>query len=72
MPLYEFSCARCGHDFEKIVSGAPAVTCPNCGSNETRKKISACARRPAKTSGGEAPVSGCGSCSGGNCASCHQ
>lgn len=73
MPLYEYTCEKCGHDFEELVSGSAEVQCPACGSHATHKLISACARR-SRGDGGDfsAPVStgGCGSCMGGNCASC--
>ena len=37
MPLYEFSCAKCGEQFEELVmSSKPEaiakVVCPECGS----------------------------------------
>jgi putative FmdB family regulatory protein len=37
MPIYEFACGKCGHEFEDIVamsSGAPA--CPKCGAATER------------------------------------
>ena len=42
MPIYEYRCPSCGHDFEKLVKiGAPAPPCPECGAEEVKKKISA-------------------------------
>lgn len=74
MPLYEFSCDKCGKNFEELVFGEEAVSCPHCGATSVRKLLSACARRARGGSGDfdTAPVSGggCGSCMGGNCASC--
>lgn len=74
MPLYEFTCEKCGHDFEELVSGETVVECPACGSSDTRKVMSACARRRRGDgeTGGAAASSGCGSCMGGNCASCRH
>lgn len=72
MPIYEFSCAKCGREFEEITS-RDSVPCPHCGSHDTRKMMSACARRSSRSGddGGYTPSGGgCGSCSGGNCASC--
>ncbi len=42
MPIYEFSCCTCGKDFEKLVFGSEeySATCPECGSDDTRKRFS--------------------------------
>ena len=45
MPLYEFSCAKCGEQFEELVmSSKPEaiakVVCPECGSPKVKKKVS--------------------------------
>ncbi len=42
MPIYEFTCEECDENFEKLVRivGNVQVTCPNCGSTRTRKKMS--------------------------------
>ncbi len=45
MPLYEFSCAKCGEQFEELVlSSKPEalakVACPECGSHKVAKKVS--------------------------------
>ena len=47
MPIYEYECNACRHDFESIqkISDAPLVDCPQCGEPELRKKISAVAFR---------------------------
>ncbi len=62
MPLYEYRCKNCGHEFEKMVRFSEALVsphCPVCESEETEKKLSIFA------TGG--PVngksSGAGSCS---------
>lgn len=43
MPIYEYQCTRCAHEFEKLVfAGDDAgVTCPECDSPEIKKKMSA-------------------------------
>jgi putative FmdB family regulatory protein len=43
MPLYEYLCSECAHNFERIVkfSDAPLTTCPQCGKETVRQKISA-------------------------------
>lgn len=41
MPIYEYSCPDCSHDFEKIVKvGAPAPPCPECEGTDVAKKVS--------------------------------
>lgn len=71
MPIYEFTCDKCGHDFEEITNSDTSRACPYCGSTETRKMMSTSARRPRGGEDYSAPSSGgCGGCSGGNCASC--
>ncbi len=75
MPIYEYNCKKCGHEFEEIVYGEGTPECPKCGSTETQKLMSCCVHHGGGTGGSEysAPVSsggGCHGCSGGNCASC--
>ncbi|MEO8585862.1 MAG: zinc ribbon domain-containing protein [Acidobacteriota bacterium] len=43
MPLYEFTCAKCGATFEELVAGSLdtlGVTCPECESAEVEKLVS--------------------------------
>lgn len=67
MPIYEYRCAGCGHEFELLVFGNKTVLCPACKSPEVVKKISAFG-----VSGVEKQTSssGCGSCSKSSCSSC--
>lgn len=44
MPIFEYSCANCGQDFETLVRNADAmeqVSCPVCSDNEVVRKFSA-------------------------------
>ncbi|HEX4305177.1 MAG TPA: zinc ribbon domain-containing protein [Solirubrobacterales bacterium] len=42
MPIYEFECEGCGACFEELVAaGTAAAPCPGCGSERTRRLISA-------------------------------
>jgi putative FmdB family regulatory protein len=43
MPLYEYQCASCGKSIEILqkVSDEPIVICPDCGSAQLKKKVSA-------------------------------
>ena len=42
MPLYEYRCKDCGHEFEELVpfSRADQVVCENCGSEHTQRLMS--------------------------------
>jgi len=43
MPIYEFRCEGCGKEFERVVfaSDEEKAECPECGSDETTKLLSA-------------------------------
>ena len=42
MPIYEYKCSNCGHQFEKIpkFSDKPAKVCPKCSTDGLKKLIS--------------------------------
>ena len=42
MPIFEYICDNCGHEFETLqkVSEAPLKKCEACGAKKLRKKIS--------------------------------
>lgn len=44
MPLYEYHCEDCDHEFEKLVRFSDPATqmpaCPGCQSHNTRKRLS--------------------------------
>jgi putative FmdB family regulatory protein len=42
MPLYEYRCEACGHQFEKIqrFSDEPITVCPSCGRGPVVKLLS--------------------------------
>jgi putative FmdB family regulatory protein len=42
MPLYEYRCAACRHEFEALVRAQdPAPTCPSCKSSDLEKLLTA-------------------------------
>jgi len=47
MPIYEYQCAACGHQFETLqkISDKPFSKCPDCGKDALKKLISASAFR---------------------------
>ncbi len=75
MPLYEYRCRDCGHQFEilqQVGQGAAAMSCPSCDAGALEKQFSTFAT----TSGNGDPASfaseGCGAgtcCGGGACGS---
>jgi putative FmdB family regulatory protein len=41
MPIFEYQCAKCGHQFEYLVlPTSPAATCPKCKSRKLSQQIS--------------------------------
>ena len=62
MPIYEYRCPECGHDFESLVRSAAATpACPGCGCASPEKKLSAFATL-GDHGGAEAFPAACGSC----------
>ena len=61
MPIYEFKCEDCGKEFEKFVvsfSQIDSVKCPECGSGNVKKKVSACSVGGSSTSAGSCTAFG--------------
>ena len=41
MPIYEYQCDECGHDFEELVmSSEETISCPSCHSEQVHKVMS--------------------------------
>jgi len=69
VPIYEYRCRGCEHEFEKYVHGpSTKVACPTCQSGDVTRKLSVFGL---KSDGGfmAAPTTG-GGCCGGGCG-CH-
>lgn len=72
MPLYEYHCADCGHQFEALVPAGRAddETCPDCGT-QARRLLSLVAAPVRGSDGAAMPVAGGGGgCCGGACGNC--
>jgi putative FmdB family regulatory protein len=43
MPIFEYTCRKCGKLFEKLILGKSSVepVCPECGSKRVERKFSA-------------------------------
>ena len=54
MPIYEFVCESCGHEFEELVmsSSQKITVCPKCNQCRVRKRVSAVCAKPNGKSGG--------------------
>jgi len=67
MPIFEYQCRKCEHDFEALVRGADEkVACPQCGGRRVTKKLSLFAVSGVKSGKGSA----CTSCAATSCSSC--
>jgi putative FmdB family regulatory protein len=68
VPLYEYRCAACGHQFEALVPAGRAeqAGCPACGHQEVRRLLSAFAA----PRGGDGAAAPGGGCCGGACGNC--
>ena len=67
MPLYEFTCEKCGATFEELVGAGLdglGVTCPECGSEKIEKLVSRFASAGTSTSNGGDGGGSCGPGSG--------
>ena len=40
MPIYEYRCTGCGHEFEMLVLAGTVPACPSCKSEDLEKRIS--------------------------------
>ena len=81
MPLYEYRCLECQHEFEALVPAGRAdqATCPECGVEDVRRLLSmfaaprasgASAWDAAGTALGGDGASAPGGCCGGACGHC--
>jgi putative FmdB family regulatory protein len=66
MPLYEYACRECAHEFETLVRGDSVPSCPACHATALERRLSVFA---ARTNGGAASAveaqpmaGGCGRC----------
>lgn len=68
MPIFEYACRSCGHEFETLVRGAEMPSCEQCASPALDKKLSLFAA-PATEQSAPAACGACGDPRGpGSCA----
>ena len=72
MPIYEYVCQDCHHEFDALRSMKDAdqpIACKFCQSQNNKRKLSKCyAQRGGHAVAGN--TGGCGNCGGGSCGSC--
>jgi putative FmdB family regulatory protein len=74
MPIFEYRCAACEHEFELIVLGSKSeseIACPRCERSQVEKLFSSfSARSRARDGQTHSLTSRCGSCRATSCAGC--
>jgi putative FmdB family regulatory protein len=63
MPIFEYVCKECQHEFEALVFGQQEAECPKCRSKKLEPQLSVFAVS-AKSGGASGPTAAapCGSC----------
>lgn len=41
MPIYDYTCKKCNHTFDALVTKSSEVLCPTCGGAELERLVSA-------------------------------
>jgi len=73
MPIYEYICQDCQHEFELLrpMSQADlAMACDRCGGENIKRKLSVFFAESGGRSVAGMSEPSCGSCSGGDCSGC--
>jgi len=67
MPIHEYRCTACGHEFEALVRGNRKPACPQCEGTDLARKLSAFSLGNGSSgeSSGCCPEGTC--CPGGTC-----
>ena len=70
MPIYEYTCPKCGFAFEELIrsaAGRDKVKCPKCAA-KAKRQFSVFSAAVAPSPGGHVPGPACDGCpSGGAC-----
>ncbi|HUB02630.1 MAG TPA: zinc ribbon domain-containing protein [Terriglobales bacterium] len=64
MPIFEYACKECHHEFEALVYGKDKAACPKCASKNLEPKLSvfAVSAKSGSASSSPMPAGPCGSC----------
>ncbi len=71
MPIYEYACPACGHQFEELARSADAdrMKCPKC-QTKAERKLSVFSAAVASQRGSDSAPSNCPTCPAGANGSC--
>ncbi len=64
MPIFEYTCQECNHEFEALVFGRDKAKCPKCESKKLSPQLSVFATSVKGSAAAPASIGGCGSCGG--------
>ena len=62
MPIFEYICQECRHQFEALVYGKEKAQCPRCHATRLEPQLSVFAVSAKGSSASAAPLGGCASC----------
>jgi putative FmdB family regulatory protein len=62
MPIFEYVCKECTHEFEALVYGSQKAECPKCHSTKLEPQLSVFAVSAKGGASGATAVAPCGSC----------
>jgi len=62
MPIFEYACTRCRHEFETLVRSDTVASCPSCHSTDLEKKLSVFATSVSSSEAAPVAAGPCGSC----------
>ena len=62
MPLFEYHCKSCAHDFEVLVRGNEKPECPSCHGDSLEKRLSVFAAHAGGSSRELSAPAPCGAC----------
>jgi len=64
MPIFEYICITCEHEFEALVLGRDKAECPKCHGKKLTPRLSvfAMAGKSSSSPLSDAPAGACGSC----------
>jgi putative FmdB family regulatory protein len=68
MPIFEYVCQKCHHEFEALVYGKEKAECPKCHATKLEPQLSVFAvAAKGSSSAAATPTGACGSCGDPRC-----